>query len=102
MGLWIRRGNENAVFRIGWKKFAETENGVVVQVECESHVDSFFFFDIEGVVQHEFLYQGQTVNHWYYLEVLKRLRENVRRKKPQLWRNNSWFLHHDNAPTHCY
>jgi hypothetical protein len=38
------------------------------------------FFDIEGVVHHEFLRQGQTVNRWYYLEVLKRLRENVRRK----------------------
>jgi histone-lysine N-methyltransferase SETMAR len=56
--------------------------------------------DTEGVVHHEFLHQGQTVNRWYYLEVLKRLRENVRRKKPQLWRNNSWFLHHDNAPAH--
>jgi hypothetical protein len=41
-------------------------------------------FDIEGVVHHEFLRQGQTVNRWYYLEVLKHLRENVRRKRPQL------------------
>jgi hypothetical protein len=39
---------------------------------------------IEGVVHHEFLYQGQTVNHWCYLEVLKHLRENVRRKRRQL------------------
>jgi transposase len=45
--------------------------------------------------------QGQAVNSWYYLEVLKRLRENVRRKIPQLWRNNSWFLHHDNVPAHA-
>jgi hypothetical protein len=60
-----------------------------------------FFFDIEGGVHHEFLRQGQTVNRWYYLEVLKRLRANVRRKRPQLWRNNSWFHHHDNAPAHA-
>jgi transposase len=52
-------------------------------------------------VHHEFLYQGQTVNHWYYLKVLKRLRENVRSNKPKLWKNNSWFLHHDNAPAHA-
>jgi hypothetical protein len=58
-------------------------------------------FGIEGVVHHEFLRQGQTMNHWYYLKVLKRLRENVRRKRPQLWRNNSWFLHHDNVPPHA-
>jgi hypothetical protein len=31
-------------------------------------------------MHHEFLHKGQTVNHWYYLEVLKRLRENVREK----------------------
>jgi hypothetical protein len=30
-----------------------------------------FFFDIEGVAHREFLHQGQTVNRWYYLEVLK-------------------------------
>jgi hypothetical protein len=46
-------------------------------------------------------YVGQRVNRWYYLEVLKRLRENVRRKRPQLWRNNPWFLYHDNASAHA-
>jgi hypothetical protein len=55
-------------------------------------------FDIEGVVHHEYIYQGQTVNRWYCLEVLKRVREHVRRKTPQLRRNNSRFPHHDNAP----
>jgi hypothetical protein len=24
----------------------------------------------------------------------------VRRKRPQLWTNQSWVLHHDNAPAH--
>ena len=41
-----------------------------------------------------------TVNQVYYLEVLKRLREKVRRKRPELFANNSWILHHDNAPAH--
>ena len=43
---------------------------------------------------------GQTVNQVYYLEVLKRLREKVRQKRPKLFANNSWILHHDNAPAH--
>jgi hypothetical protein len=64
--------------------------------EHKRHVDGFF--DIEGVVHHEFLRQGQAVNHCSYLRLLKRLRENVRRKRPQLWKNNSCFLHHDNVP----
>jgi hypothetical protein len=57
-------------------------------------------FDTEGVVHHKFLRQGQTVNRWYYLRVLKHLRENVMRKRPQLWRNNSWY--HDNVPVHTF
>lgn len=32
-------------------------------------------------------------------KVMRRLREQVRRKRPELWRDNSWFLHHDNAPS---
>jgi hypothetical protein len=63
---------------VGLKILAETEKGAAGQVERESHVEGFL--DIEGVVRHEFLRQGQTVIHWYYLEVLKRLRENVRTK----------------------
>jgi hypothetical protein len=43
----------------------------------------------------------KTVNHWYYLKVPKRLRENIRRERPQLLRNNSWFLHHDTVPSHA-
>jgi transposase len=34
------------------------------------------------------------------LEVLKRLPEKVRRKRPELFAYNSWILHHDNAPGH--
>ena len=32
------------------------------------------------------------------MEVLKRLREKVRRKRPEHFAINSWILHHDNAP----
>ena len=50
-----------------------------------------------GSVHYEFVPTGQTVNQVYYLEVLKRLREKVRRKRLKLFVNNSWILHHDNA-----
>ena len=55
---------------------------------------------ISGIVHYEFVPTGQTVNQVYYLQVLKRLREKVRRKRPELFAYNSWILHHDNAPAH--
>lgn len=58
------------------------------------------FIDYNGVVHHEFLPEGQTVNKEYYLGVMRRLREAIRRKRPELWAENSWILHHDNAPSH--
>ena len=58
------------------------------------------FFDCRGVVHSEFLPEGQTVNKEYYLGVMRRLREQIRRKRPDLWKTNSWILHHDNAPSH--
>jgi hypothetical protein len=41
-----------------------------------------------------------TVNSDCYCDVLRRLRENVRRKRMELWRNHNWLLHHNNRPSH--
>ena len=48
----------------------------------------------------KFVPEGQTVNKEYYLAVLRRLRETIRRKRPDLWADNSWIFHHDNVPSH--
>jgi hypothetical protein len=40
------------------------------------------------------------VNTGMYIDILHRLRDAVRRKRPEKWRTNSWFLFHDNAPAH--
>jgi len=58
------------------------------------------FFNWQGVIHYEFVPRGQTVNKAFYLAVLKRLREAERRKRPQLWTNQSWVLHHEHAPAH--
>jgi hypothetical protein len=57
------------------------------------------FFDIKGIVHKDFVLAGQKVNSAYYCDVLRRLRENVRRLRPELWRQKNWRLHHDNAPS---
>ncbi|UYV73733.1 hypothetical protein LAZ67_11000634 [Cordylochernes scorpioides] len=58
------------------------------------------FFDCRGVVHHEFLPHGRTVNEEYYLQVMRNLREAIRQKRPDLWKNKNWLLPHDNAPAH--
>jgi len=59
------------------------------------------FFDWKGIVHHEFVPRGQMVNKQLYQEVLARLRNAVRRKRPELRENQTWMLHHDNAPVHA-
>jgi len=56
--------------------------------------------DIRGIAHMEFVPPGRTVNGKVYCESLRRLRENVRRKRPEMWKNGNWLLHHDNAPAH--
>ncbi|UYV61193.1 hypothetical protein LAZ67_1003770 [Cordylochernes scorpioides] len=58
------------------------------------------FFDYQGIVHHEFQQHGSTITADSYLGVLRRLREAIRQKRPELWRSKSWILRHDNAPAH--
>ena len=59
----------------------------------QAHGDSFFRFSWCVAPR-------QTVNNEYYLSVMRRLHEAIRLKRPELWANNSWFLHHHNAQFH--
>jgi transposase len=57
-------------------------------------------FDIMGIIHFEYGPGGTTVNQIFYVEVLKRLIDAVRRKPGELLRARSLILHHDNAPAH--
>ena len=48
------------------------------QVRSKVKVLLTVYFEYNGVVHHEFLPQGCTVNKEYYLEVMPRLREAIR------------------------
>jgi hypothetical protein len=58
------------------------------------------FFDIKGIVHKEFVLAGKTVNSVFGCDALRRLRENVRRLRLELWRQTNWLLHHNNASSH--
>ncbi|UYV80207.1 hypothetical protein LAZ67_18002011 [Cordylochernes scorpioides] len=83
-----------------WKLPHEPRPKKARQVRSNVKVLLTLFFDCRGVVHHEFLPQGRTVNKEYYLQVTRNLREAIRQKRPDLWKNKNWLLHHDNAPAH--
>lgn len=58
------------------------------------------FYDSKGIIHHEFAPEGQTVNAQFYLSVLERLIKRIRRVRPEYSAPGSWFLLHDNAPSH--
>ena len=74
------------------KKAWQVCSNVKVMLSC--------FFDSQGIVHHEYAPEGQTINMEYYLQVLRRLCEAVRRKRPDMWAAKNFQLHHDNAHTH--
>lgn len=83
-----------------WKTPASPRPKKIRQVRSNVKTMLICFFDIQGIVHREFVPRGQTVNQEFYLGVLKRLRERVRRTRPELWRSGEWLIHHDNAPAH--
>ncbi len=56
-----------------------------------------FFFDSEGVIQHEYVPEGQTVNATFYIQVLDRLCTRIIRVRPEMRRDRKFFLLLDNA-----
>ncbi|UYV76146.1 hypothetical protein LAZ67_13002850, partial [Cordylochernes scorpioides] len=58
------------------------------------------FLDKRGIFHHEYLPAGQTVIKDMYLGIHRRLREAIRKKRPEKWTNGGWILHHDNARPH--
>ncbi len=58
------------------------------------------FWDSTGVILREFVPAGMGVNGLFYASFMRRLREAIRRKRPNVWRRNSFWLHHDGASAH--
>ncbi|GFU43986.1 mariner Mos1 transposase [Trichonephila clavipes] len=83
-----------------WKTPGSPRPKKTRQVRSNLKVMLIVFFDAVGIVHQEYTPQGQTVNKEFYLDVMRRLREAVRRTRPVLWPSSRWMLHHAGAPAH--
>jgi hypothetical protein len=59
-------------------------------------------FYIKGIVHKEFVQTSQTVNSAYYCDVLRWLRENVRKLRPELWRRKDLVLHRQRTVSYSF
>jgi transposase len=84
--------------RSRWENPRHDQKSTSESLKCEGDV---YFFYWKGIVHLEFVPRGETINKEFYLKVMKRLRETVRRKRPEAWTNKTWMLHHDTAPAHA-
>ncbi|VVC25608.1 Transposase, type 1 [Cinara cedri] len=92
LDIWLRSSQ--------WKTPNSPRPKKARQVRSQVKVMLTVFFDYQGVVHHEYTPKGQTITQEYYIDVLRHLRDAVRRKRPEFKESGSWKLHHDNAPAH--
>ena len=98
---WVYRYDlETKQMSSHWKTASSPQPKKVRQVKSNFKTMLIAFSDIDGFVHHEYVPRGQTANKEFYKTVLQRLRDAVRRQRPEKWRSGNWILHHDNAPAH--
>lgn len=66
-----------------------------------SHYNYYYYYYCDTKI-HEFLPQSATVNEEYYMGIVCHLCETICRIWSDLWKNNWWKLHYDNAHTHTW
>ena len=73
-----------------WKRPKEPRPKKARQVRSSVKVLLTVFFDCNGVEHHEILPQCRTVNKEYYVENMHRLRDAIRQKRTELWKNHGF------------
>ena len=76
-------GIESKVQSSQWRHPEQKRSKKACQIRLNVKVLLTSFFDSNGMVHHEFLPQGRTVNKKYYFEVMRRLREAIRMKRTE-------------------
>ena len=97
-GFMVTTRNQDSILAMEASIITTAKKSSASSQQCESVLT--YFFDSRGIVHHEYAPEGQTFNKEYYMQVLRRLRQAVRRKRPDMWVAKNFQLHHDNAPAH--
>ncbi len=58
------------------------------------------FCDAKGVILIDFLQPGAAITAEEYCRTMLKLKDAIRRKRPQLWKGRRFLIHHDNTSPH--
>ncbi len=83
-----------------WLELGATCPKKVIRNWCDKKTMLIVFFDDQGIVHVKFVPPKMIVTSNFYCGVLASLRENIRRKRPVLWKDNSYLILRDNALGH--
>jgi hypothetical protein len=75
-----------------WKHSSPPKPKKAQRMQSKVKVLLTVFFDYRGIVHHSYAPEGQTINKEYYLEVIRHLRDVVRRKRPDLWASRNCIM----------
>jgi len=98
LGLWVWPRDKPAIITVEGSHVSATKEGTPGAKQNKGYVTAIFLF--EGIVNHEYAPNGQTINKEFYMEVLRHLHESVCQKRLENWQDGDWILHHDSAPPH--
>ena len=81
LDIYVWSGNQATINAVEVNIISKTKKARMSHLKFKAMM---IFFDIQGIVMTEWVPSCQTVNKQYYIEVLTKLRERVRRKRPEL------------------
>lgn len=91
---------DNNVRKRSWSKPGETSQTVAKPGLTPRKVMLSVWWDWKGIVHHELLEPGQTIDSTLYCQQLMRLKQAIQEKRPELINRKGVVFHHDNARPH--
>ena len=82
-----------------WTQKGESAPKKAKTVSSAGKVMASVFWDARGIIFIDYLEKGKTINGEYYANLLQRLSEEIKQKRPHLAKKKVLF-HADNAPVH--
>ena len=82
-----------------WKHFGSPPSKTFQRYRSAVKAMTLIFWDSQGVIKIDYLEQGRTINGTYYAGKLKRIRQEIARKRRGKLTRGSLLLQ-DNAPAH--